>query len=46
MGVTPEAARGALRLSFGMLSEDRHGLAAADAVVRCAAKLRRASAVV
>jgi cysteine desulfurase len=46
MGVTPEGARGALRLSFGMLSEDRHGLAAADAVVRCAATLRRASAVV
>jgi cysteine desulfurase len=46
MGVTPEAARGALRLSFGMLSEDGHGLAAADAVVRCSAQLRRASAVV
>ena len=46
MGVTPDEARGALRLSFGMLSESDHGAAAADAVVRCAAQLRRASAVV
>jgi cysteine desulfurase len=46
MGVTPDEARGALRLSFGMLSESGHGAAAADAVVRCAAQLRRASAVV
>jgi len=46
MGVTPDAARGALRLSFGALSEGDHGQLAADAVARCAALLRRASAVV
>ena len=46
MGVTPEAAQGALRLSFGALSEDGHGVLAADAVARCAELLRRASAVV
>ena len=46
MGVAPDAARGALRLSFGALSEDGHGALAADAVARCAALLRRASAVV
>ena len=46
MGVTPEGAMGALRLSFGMLSGAGHGLAAADAVASCAAQLRRASAVV
>jgi cysteine desulfurase len=46
MGVSPEAARGALRLSFGALSQDGHGVLAADAVARCAGLLRRASAVV
>jgi cysteine desulfurase len=46
MGVTPAAARGALRLSFGALSEDDHGTLAAAAVASCAALLRRASAVV
>ena len=46
MGVSPDAARGALRLSFGALSEDGHGVLAADAVARCAELLRRASAVV
>ncbi len=46
MGVTPDAARGALRLSFGALSEDDHGLVAAEAVVACVELLRRASAVV
>jgi cysteine desulfurase len=46
MGITPEGARGALRLSFGALSEDGHGVLAADAVARCAGLLRRASAVV
>jgi cysteine desulfurase len=46
MGVAPDAARGALRLSFGALSESDHGSLAAAAVVRCAALLRRASAVV
>ena len=46
MGVTAEEARGALRLSFGALSEPGHGELAADAVARCAALLRRASAVV
>jgi cysteine desulfurase len=45
MGVTPEQARGALRLSFGALSEDGHGVLAAEAVARCAELLRRASAV-
>jgi cysteine desulfurase len=46
MGIAPEGARGALRLSFGALSEDGHGALAAAAVARCAALLRRASAVV
>jgi hypothetical protein len=46
MGVTLETARGALRLSFGSLSEDGHAVLAADAVARCAELLRRASAVV
>ena len=46
MGVTADEARGALRLSFGALSEDGHGVLAAGAVVRCAQLLRRASAVV
>jgi cysteine desulfurase len=46
MGVTPEQALGALRLSFGMLSEQGHGRLAAEAVVRGAAHLRRAGAVV
>jgi len=46
MGVTPDAARGALRLSFGALSASEHGPLAAAAVARCAALLRRASAVV
>jgi cysteine desulfurase len=46
MGVTADQARGALRLSFGALSEGAHGLLAAGAVVRCAELLRRASAVV
>jgi cysteine sulfinate desulfinase/cysteine desulfurase-like protein len=46
MGVTAEEARGALRLSFGALSEDDHGTLAAGAVVRSAELLRRASAVV
>ena len=36
MGVTTDQARGALRLSFGALSEDGHGVLAAGAVVRCA----------
>ena len=40
MGVTPDAARGALRLSFGALSEDGHGVLAADAVARRAELLR------
>jgi cysteine desulfurase len=46
MGITGERARGALRLSFGALSEDDHGPIAAGAVVRSAELLRRASAVV
>jgi cysteine desulfurase len=46
MGVAPDAARGALRLSFGALSEDDHGPVAAGAVVACVELLRRASAVV
>jgi cysteine desulfurase len=46
MGVAPDAARGALRLSFGALSEDDHGPVAAGAVVACFELLRRASAVV
>jgi cysteine desulfurase len=46
MGVTADHARGALRLSFGALSESEHGLIAAEAVVACAELLRRASAVV
>ena len=45
MGISPDAARGALRLSFGSLSASDHGPLAADAVVRCAALLRRASTV-
>jgi cysteine desulfurase len=46
MGVTAEEARGALRLSFGSLSESGHGPAAAAAVARSAAALRRTGAVV
>ena len=46
MGLTTDKARSALRLSFGALSEDAHGVLAARAVVRCAELLRRASAVV
>jgi cysteine desulfurase len=46
MGVTPDRARSALRLSFGALSEAEHGRAAAEAVVGCVELLRRASAVV
>jgi cysteine desulfurase len=46
MGVTADQARGALRLSFGALSEVDHGVVAAGAVMRCAALLRGASAVV
>jgi cysteine desulfurase len=46
MGIAAEDARGALRLSFGALSEDSHGVLAADAVARCSELLRRASAVV
>jgi cysteine desulfurase len=46
MGIAPDAARGALRLTFGALSDDGHGVLAADAVARCAELLRRASAVV
>ena len=46
MGIGPDQARGALRLSFGMLSEPGHGELAATAVAACAALLRRASAVV
>jgi cysteine desulfurase len=46
MGMTAGEARGALRLSFGALSEDAHGTLAAGAVLRSAELLRRASAVV
>jgi cysteine desulfurase len=46
MGITSDRARGALRLSFGALSEPGHGVLAAGAVVRCAELLRRAGAVV
>jgi len=46
MGITPAEALGALRLSFGALSEHGHGELAAEAVARCAAHLRRAGAVV
>ena len=46
MGVTAAEALGALRLSFGALSEDTHGVAAAEAVARCAVQLRHAGAVV
>jgi cysteine sulfinate desulfinase/cysteine desulfurase-like protein len=46
MGVTPADALGALRLSFGSLSEDGHGVLAADAVGRCVTQLRRVSAAV
>jgi cysteine desulfurase len=46
MGITPDAARGALRLSFGALSEDDHGVLAAAAVIGCAELLWRANAVV
>ena len=46
MGVSAEEARGALRLSFGSLSESGHGPVAAAAVARSAAALRRAGAVV
>jgi cysteine desulfurase len=46
MGVTADQARGALRLSFGALSEHGHGALAADAVAACAELLRRAGAVV
>jgi cysteine desulfurase len=45
MGVSPEQARGALRLSFGALSDAGHALLAADVVAGCSALLRRASAV-
>lgn len=46
MGISPECALGALRLSFGALSEDDHGVLAAIAVERCVTQLRRASAAV
>jgi cysteine desulfurase len=46
MGVTPAEALGALRLSFGALSENGHGAVAAGAVAAAAALLRRAGAVV
>jgi cysteine desulfurase len=46
MGVGAAEARGALRLSFGALSDAGDGELAAGAVARCAALLRRASAVV
>jgi cysteine desulfurase len=46
MGISPAGALGALRLSFGALSEDGHGIGAAEAVARCARQLRRASAAV
>jgi cysteine desulfurase len=46
MGVAPELALGALRLSFGALSEAGDGVAAAELVARCASALRRAGAVV
>lgn len=46
MGIEGERARGALRLSFGALSEDSHGPLAAGAVARCSELLRRAGAVV
>jgi cysteine desulfurase len=46
MGVSAEAARGALRLSFGALTEPGHGELAAAAVARATALLRHASAVV
>jgi cysteine sulfinate desulfinase/cysteine desulfurase-like protein len=44
--VSPERARGALRLSFGALSDEEHGVIAAAAVARSCELLRRASAVV
>jgi cysteine desulfurase len=46
MGISREAALGALRLSFGALSDDTHGVAAAEAVARCGVQLRRAVAAV
>jgi cysteine desulfurase len=46
MGISPDQARGALRLSFGALSDAGHGAIAADAVARSSELLRRASAVV
>jgi cysteine desulfurase len=46
MGISPAEALGALRLSFGALSEAGDGVAAAEAVERSAAALRRASAAV
>ena len=46
MGIAPARALCALRLSFGALSQEGDGAAAADAVARCSALLRRASAVV
>jgi cysteine desulfurase len=46
MGVAPEAALGALRLSFGALSDESHGVSAAEAVARCALQLRHAAAAV
>ena len=46
MGIAPARALCALRLSFGALSQEGDGAAAADTVARCSALLRRASAVV
>jgi cysteine desulfurase len=46
MGIGAERARGALRLSFGALSEPPHARIAAAAVAGAGALLRRASAVV
>jgi len=46
MGISPEGALGALRLSFGALNDDGQGVLAASAVERCASQLRRASAAI
>ena len=46
MGIAPQTALGALRLSFGALSEAAHGPAAAEAVARCGAQLRQVGSVV
>jgi cysteine desulfurase len=46
MGIEPARALGALRLSFGALSGAGDGVAAAEAVARCCAHLRRAGAAV